>query len=89
MEALKRKGLARGGSLDNAVVVGLDRIYNKEKKLRFEDEFVRHKILDFMGDFFLLGKTVLGKIDAIKVGHGHNINFVKELTKVGELAHGK
>jgi len=89
VEALKRKGLARGGSLDNAVVVGLDRIYNKEKKLRFEDEFVRHKILDFMGDFFLLGKTVLGKIDAIKVGHGHNINFVKELTKVGELAHGK
>jgi UDP-3-O-acyl N-acetylglucosamine deacetylase len=79
VEALKRKGLARGGSLDNAVVVGMDRIYNKEKNLRYPDEFVRHKILDFLGDLFLLGQSVKGKIDATKVGHGHNINFVKKL----------
>lgn len=89
VEALKRKGLARGGSLDNAVVVGVDRIHNKEKSLRFPDEFVRHKILDFMGDLFLLGRTLQGKVSAVKVGHGHNINFVKELLHkaTGELAH--
>lgn len=91
VEALKRKGLARGGSLDNAVVIGMDKIHNKEKALRYPDEFVRHKILDFLGDLFLLGKCVQGKITAVKIGHGHNINFVKELSKVkliGELAHG-
>ena len=88
VEALKRKGLARGGSLDNAVVVGMDRIYNKEKVLRYPNEFVRHKILDFLGDLFLLGKTIQGKITAVKIGHGHNINFVKEIAKVKELTHG-
>ncbi len=87
VEALKRKGLAKGGSLDNAVVVGMDRIYNKEKNLRFPDEFVRHKILDFLGDLFLLGMSVRGNIHAVRVGHGHNINFVKELLKIGELIH--
>ncbi len=91
VEALKRKGLARGGSLDNAVVIGMDRIHNKEKKLRYPDEFIRHKILDFLGDLYLLGKTVQGKITAVKIGHGHNTNFVKELNKInalGEVAHG-
>jgi UDP-3-O-acyl-N-acetylglucosamine deacetylase len=92
VEALKRKGLARGGSLDNAVVIGIDRIHNKEKSLRWPDEFARHKILDFMGDLFLLGQRVQGKVTAVKVGHGHNINFVKEIVKtksnnpIGELA---
>ncbi len=91
VEALKRKGLARGGSLDNAVVIGMDRIYNKEKVLRYPDEFVRHKVLDFIGDLYLLGQRVEGKITAVKIGHGHNVNFVKELSKAGglkELAHG-
>ena len=55
VEQLKKHGLAKGGSLDNAVVVGLDRIHNKEKKLRFPDEFARHKTLDLLGDLFLLG----------------------------------
>ena len=86
VEALKRKGLARGGSLDNAVVIGMNRIYNKEKTLRFPNEFVRHKVLDFIGDLFLLGKPVQGKITAVKIGHGHNINFVKELAKADRLA---
>ncbi len=86
VEALKRKGLARGGSLDNAVVVGMDRIYNKEKTLRFPNEFARHKVLDFIGDLFLLGKIVRGKITAVKIGHGHNINFVKELAKADRAA---
>ncbi len=77
VEALKKQGLAKGGSLDNAVVVGLDRIHNKEKKLRFPDEFVRHKTLDLLGDLFLLGVRLRGHVKAIRPGHGHNINFVK------------
>ena len=79
VEALKKQGLARGGSLDNAVVIGLDRIHNKEKKLRFPNEFARHKALDLLGDLYLLGKPLKGHVTAIRCGHGHNINFVKLL----------
>jgi UDP-3-O-acyl N-acetylglucosamine deacetylase len=81
VEALKKQGLARGGSLDNAVVIGLDRIHNKEKKLRFPNEFARHKALDLLGDLFLLGQPLLGRITATRPGHGHNINFVKQLAE--------
>ena len=81
VEALKKQGLARGGSLDNAVVVGLDRIHNKEKKLRFPNEFARHKALDLLGDLYLLGKPLKAKVTAIRPGHGHNINFVKLLAE--------
>jgi UDP-3-O-acyl N-acetylglucosamine deacetylase len=79
VEALKKQGLVRGGSLDNAVVIGLDRIHNKEKKLRFPNEFARHKALDLLGDLFLLGRPLKGHITAVRCGHGHNINFVREL----------
>lgn len=88
VEALKRKGLARGGSLDNAVVVGMNRIHNKEMNLRYPDEFVRHKILDFIGDLSLFGMPVQGKITAVKTGHGHNINFVRELARIAGLKPG-
>jgi len=81
VEALKKQGLARGGSLDNAVVIGLDRIHNKEKKLRFPDEFARHKALDLLGDLFLLGAPLKGHITALRPGHGHNINFVKMMAE--------
>lgn len=81
VEALKKQGLAKGGSLDNAVVVGLDRIHNKEKKLRFPDEFARHKALDLLGDLFLLSQRIEGHITAVRPGHGHNINFVKLLAE--------
>jgi UDP-3-O-acyl N-acetylglucosamine deacetylase len=81
VEALKKQGLAKGGSLDNAVVVGLDRIHNKEKQLRFPDEFARHKALDLLGDLFLLGYRLQGHVKAVKPGHGHNINFVKLLAE--------
>lgn len=81
VEALKKQGLAKGGSLDNAVVVGLDRIHNKEKKLRFPDEFARHKTLDLLGDLFLLGRRLKGHVTAIRPGHGHNTNFVKMLAE--------
>jgi UDP-3-O-acyl N-acetylglucosamine deacetylase len=79
VEALKRQGLARGGSLDNAVVVGMDKIHNKEKSLRYPDEFVRHKTLDLLGDLYLLGLPLRAKIFASRVGHGHNVNLVKQL----------
>jgi UDP-3-O-acyl N-acetylglucosamine deacetylase len=79
VEALKRQGLARGGSLDNAVVVGMDKIHNKEKALRYPDEFVRHKTLDLIGDLYLLGLPLKAKIEACRVGHGHNVNLVKQL----------
>jgi len=81
VEALKKQGLAKGGSLDNAVVVGLDRIHNKEKKLRFPDEFARHKTLDLLGDLFLLGRRLQAHVKAVRPGHGHNVNFVKLLAE--------
>jgi UDP-3-O-acyl N-acetylglucosamine deacetylase len=81
VEALKKQGLAKGGSLDNAVVVGLDRIHNKEKKLRFPDEFARHKALDLLGDLYLLGRSLRGHVTAVRPGHGHNINFVRMLAE--------
>lgn len=79
VEALRQQGLARGGSLDNAVVVGMDRVHNKEKSLRFPDEFVRHKTLDLLGDLSLLGMPLLARVTAVKLGHGHNVNLVKRL----------
>jgi UDP-3-O-[3-hydroxymyristoyl] N-acetylglucosamine deacetylase/3-hydroxyacyl-[acyl-carrier-protein] dehydratase len=79
VEALKRQGLAKGGSLDNAVVVGLDKIHNKEKSLRYPDEFVRHKTLDLLGDLFLLGVRLKARVRASRVGHGHNVNVVKQI----------
>ncbi len=76
IEYLKRFGLARGGSLDNAVVVAGDSIMN-EDGLRFPDEFVRHKILDSLGDFSLLGMPVLGHIVIERSGHAFNHAFLK------------
>jgi UDP-3-O-[3-hydroxymyristoyl] N-acetylglucosamine deacetylase len=78
VEALKAHGLARGGSLDNAVVIGDDRIMNEEG-LRFDDEFVRHKILDSVGDFALAGYHIFGHIKAYKSGHDLNHRLVTEL----------
>lgn len=82
IESLKKRGLAKGGSLDNAVVIGMDRIHNKEKNLRFADEFVRHKILDLLGDLYLLGRPLKAEIIAIRCGHKHNIAFTKLLAEV-------
>lgn len=81
IESLKKKGLGKGGSLDNAVVIGIDRIHNKEKSLRFADEFVRHKILDLLGDLYLLGKPLKAEVVAIRCGHSHNIAFTKMLAE--------
>ncbi|MCL2335414.1 MAG: bifunctional UDP-3-O-[3-hydroxymyristoyl] N-acetylglucosamine deacetylase/3-hydroxyacyl-ACP dehydratase [Endomicrobia bacterium] len=77
IEALQKNGLALGGSMENAIVVSLDGIHNKEP-LRYSDEFVRHKILDLVGDIYLAGKPLKAKIVADKPGHQNNIGFVKE-----------
>lgn len=73
VDMLKRKGLIKGGSLDNAVVLDDFRVMNPEG-LRFQDEFVRHKILDTIGDVSLLGYEIAGKITTYKSGHNiHNL----------------
>ncbi|MDR3112807.1 MAG: UDP-3-O-acyl-N-acetylglucosamine deacetylase [Endomicrobium sp.] len=80
IEALQKNGLALGGNMDNAIVVALDGIHNKEP-LRYADEFVRHKILDLIGDIYLAGKPIKAKIVADKPGHQNNIGFIREFVK--------
>lgn len=74
---LAAAGLAAGGRLDNCVLIGEDGVINGE--LRFPDEFVRHKILDVMGDFKLLGRPLRGRIVARATGHRHNVAMVRRL----------
>ncbi|MDP6173560.1 MAG: UDP-3-O-acyl-N-acetylglucosamine deacetylase [Rhodospirillales bacterium] len=78
VEKLRAAGLARGGSLDNAVVVSGDEILN-EDGLRYEDEFVRHKVLDAVGDLYLAGAPILGEFQAVCSGHGINNQLVRAL----------
>ena len=78
VDYLQANGLALGGSLDNAVVVGEKNILNKEG-LRFNDEFVRHKILDSIGDLYLAGKPIQGYFYGSKSGHFLNNELLKEL----------
>ncbi len=68
VEQLRRMGLARGGSLDNAIVIDGDRVVN-EGGLRFADEFVRHKMLDSIGDLFLAGAPIIGHYHGVRAGH--------------------
>ncbi|MFQ5599520.1 MAG: bifunctional UDP-3-O-[3-hydroxymyristoyl] N-acetylglucosamine deacetylase/3-hydroxyacyl-ACP dehydratase [Candidatus Krumholzibacteriia bacterium] len=75
---LKERGWIRGGTLDNAVVVDGDHIVN-DVPLRFRDEFVRHKILDLIGDLTLLGLPIRGHIIAVRSGHQSNAEFVRRL----------
>ena len=77
-EMLKRFGLAKGGSLANVVVIDQEAILNPEG-LRYPDEFVRHKILDCIGDFSLLGMPILGHVVVDKSGHAFNHAFLKKL----------
>ena len=76
-ELMKKFGLAMGGSLDNAVVVDDQDIINIEG-LRFPDEFVRHKLLDCIGDFALLGLPILGHVVLEKSGHAFNHSFIQK-----------
>lgn len=95
VEALREAGLARGGSLENAVVIDGDQILNPGG-LRMEREFVRHKALDAIGDMYVLGAPLLGRYEGVKAGHHINNRLVRELlanpqawretTRVPELA---
>ena len=78
VEALREIGLARGGSLDNAIVLDEHRILNNEE-LRYEDEFVRHKILDAIGDLYLVGYPIVGAYVAEKSGHALNNALLRKL----------
>jgi UDP-3-O-[3-hydroxymyristoyl] N-acetylglucosamine deacetylase len=78
IEALRAKNLALGGSLDNAVVVDDYRILN-EDGLRYEDEFVKHKILDAVGDLSLLGCNLIGSFSGYKSGHALNNKLLRTL----------
>ena len=80
IEMLRKANLALGGSLDNAIVLTPEGMLNKGP-LRFDDEFVRHKILDIIGDFALLGMPVLGKITAEKSGHAVHAALMSKLLK--------
>lgn len=76
-EYLKRYGFAQGGSLENVVVIDKDEILNPEG-LRYPDEFVRHKMLDCIGDFSLLGMPIMGHVVAEKSGHALHYAFLKK-----------
>lgn len=78
VEQLRESGLALGGGLDNAVVLDEYRVLNAEG-LRFADEFIRHKLLDAMGDLYLLGKPLLAAFSAHKSGHGLNNRLTRAL----------
>ncbi len=81
VEQLRRAGLARGGNLDNAVVFGED---DALTPLRFEDECVRHKILDAIGDLALLGHPLLGQIEVVKGGHALHAALARKLIEAPE-----
>ncbi len=78
VEALRKAGLARGGSLENAVVIGSEGLLNKEG-LRFADEFVRHKMLDLTGDLSLIGRPLRGHVVAYRAGHDLHARLARRI----------
>jgi UDP-3-O-[3-hydroxymyristoyl] N-acetylglucosamine deacetylase len=79
-EKLRRSGLIRGGSLENAIVLTRDGVLNPEG-LRFPDEFCRHKILDLLGDLSLLGHPLIGHVIAERAGHAMHFALVARLMR--------
>ncbi len=77
IDILRKQGKIKGGSLENAIVIGEQDFLNEE--LRFQDEIVRHKILDVIGDLALLGKPLKGHVIAVRSGHAFNIRFVQKV----------
>ena len=77
LKMINELGLGTGGRLDNFILVGEDNVINTE--LRFPDEFVRHKILDIIGDFYMLGYPVRGKVTANLTGHRDNIEIQRRI----------
>jgi len=77
VDSLKKQGLGKGANFENTLVVGKDGVINN--KLRFEDEFVRHKVCDVIGDFYLLGRPLKAHIIAVKSGHPLNIKLLQKI----------
>ena len=77
IETLEEMGLANGGRLNNCILIGEQGIINPP--LRFEDELVRHKILDLLGDLYLLGQPIRGKVTAHRTGHGDNVALLRAI----------
>ncbi len=80
LETMRSRNLALGGNLDNAIVLDDFRVLN-EDGLRYEDEFVKHKILDAIGDLYLLGHSLIGEFSGHKSGHGLNNKLLRALIK--------
>jgi UDP-3-O-[3-hydroxymyristoyl] N-acetylglucosamine deacetylase len=78
VEMMRKAGLARGGSLDNAIVLDKDKVINPEG-LRHSNEFIRHKLLDAIGDLYLAGAPVLGAYEGVKAGHAMNNAVLRKL----------
>ena len=78
IEMIKSMGLAKGGSLDNAIVVRGNEVLNKGG-LRSKKEFVNHKILDLVGDFMLSGTRLIGSVECFHGGHALTIEFLKKI----------
>ena len=85
VELMRQSGLALGGSLDNAVVLGETGVLNNP--LRFPDEFVRHKILDLLGDLVLLGRPLRAHVVALRAGHALHTRLVQTILESTALAH--
>ncbi|MBI4518380.1 MAG: UDP-3-O-[3-hydroxymyristoyl] N-acetylglucosamine deacetylase [Deltaproteobacteria bacterium] len=83
MKALASMGLASGGRLDNCILIDEEKVVNTA--LRFPNEFARHKILDIMGDLYLLGRPLRGFVSARRTGHSDNIALLREIRKVLQL----
>jgi len=79
-ERLAKMGLGSGGRVNNVILLNEDEVVNTT--LRFPDEFVRHKVLDLIGDIYLLNRPILGKVSAKQTGHQENISLVRELKKL-------
>jgi UDP-3-O-[3-hydroxymyristoyl] N-acetylglucosamine deacetylase len=80
VESMRAQGLALGGSLDNAIVMDEYRVLNSDG-LRYEDEFVKHKVLDAIGDLYLLGHPLIGAYSAYKTGHALNNRLLRQLVE--------
>ena len=78
LETMRSRNLALGGTLDNAIVLDDSKVLN-EGGLRYEDEFVKHKILDAIGDLYLLGYSLIGEFSGHKSGHGLNNRLLRAL----------
>lgn len=83
VEVMRANGLAKGGSYDNAIILSDTAVLNKSG-LRFQDEFIRHKVLDLIGDISLVGFPIMGHIIGVRTGHATNVKFARTLLSMPE-----